>query len=365
MTNKILQIIPTPPNCTDGIGDFSLLLAEQMYKDYQITTHFLVFQTNLEVEENINGFPITCLESHNTEAFLSAIPKDISTVILQFSGFPYFQTNLRGMFGIGTPFWLVKALEKTINFRQIKLIVIFHELPKLYWRQIYFFNFLNPIHSQVSRQIAKLADVVSTTSHKYQKILESWLKQPVQRLFIPSTIGEPNLVPPLIKRKRCLIIFGGSARSRVYENALSELIECCQSLKIEEVYDIGASLDLQQSYDFQGVNFHELGFKNKEEIEQLMLNSIAGVLDYTPFPGDLSKSSVLAAYCAHGLVPILTQYNPSEKDGLYVDKHYLTLNNCTNKIDLSQLQKLADNAYQWYSEHSFPEIGKLVRNYIK
>lgn len=112
---KILQIIPTPPNCSDGIGDFSLLLAEQLLKDYRINSHFLVFRNDVQVESNINGFPITCLSNYSVEAFLLALPQDISTIILQFSGFPYFKTNLRGMFGVGTPFWLVKALKQAID----------------------------------------------------------------------------------------------------------------------------------------------------------------------------------------------------------------------------------------------------------
>jgi hypothetical protein len=365
MSTKILQIIPTPPNCTDGIGDFALLLAERLFKDYQIATHFLVFRTDIKVESTISGFPVTCLTSHNTQAFLSALPEDFTAIILQFSGFPYFQTNFCGMFGVGTPFWLVEALEKALNSRQLKLIAMFHELPKLYWRQRYFFDFLNPIHCHVSRQIAELTNVTIATSSKYQQILASWLKQPVNRIAIPSNMGEPDSVPPLTKRQRRLIIFGGSARTRVYKNAFAELIQCCQSLKIKEIYDVGPCLNLKERYDFQGLKFHELGFKTKEEISQLMLSSIAGIFDYTPFPGDLAKSGVLAAYCAHGLVPITTQYNPSEADGLHMNQHYLTLNNSVGQSNSNKLQAIADNAHNWYLAHSLPEITKVFNNYIQ
>ncbi len=211
MTSQILQIVPTPPHNTDGIGDLALLLAEQLSKDDGITTHFLVFRTDLKLDSTINGFPIISLPSHNTEAFLSALPENISAIVLHFSGYPYFQTNLSGMFGVNTPFWLVEALQKAIDSRQIKLIAMFHELPKLYWRQKYFFDFLNPIHSIVSRRIAKLADVVIASSTKYQQILATWLKRPVSKIAIPSNMGEPDLILPLKERKRSVIIFGGSA----------------------------------------------------------------------------------------------------------------------------------------------------------
>ncbi len=361
---KILQIIPTPPNCTDGIGDFALLLAEQLLKDYRINTHFLVFRTDIKVDSNINGFAVTRLSSHNAEAFLSAVPEDISTIVLQFSGFPYFQTNIRGMFGIGTPFWLVKALKKVMDSKQIKLIAMFHELPKLYWRQKYFFDFLNPIHSIVSRRIAKLADFVLASSNKYQQILATWLKRPVIKIAIPSNMGEPDLISPLKERKRSIIVFGGSARSRVYENALPELIQCCKFLKIDNIYDIGSYLNLKEKYDFQGLNFQELGYKSKEEISQLMLNAIAGCLDYAPFPGDLAKSGVFAAYCSHGLVSILTQYNPSEADGLIMNQHYLTLNSCSEKTDLNELQAIVDRGFNWYQTHSLSRVSQLFFNKI-
>lgn len=45
---------------------------------------------------------------------------------------PYFNTSLKGTFGAGTPFWLIDALQAVISNHQLKLIVIFHESPKLY-----------------------------------------------------------------------------------------------------------------------------------------------------------------------------------------------------------------------------------------
>ncbi len=48
-----------------------------------------------------------------------------------------------------------------------------------------------------------------------------------------------------------------------------------------------------------------------------MLNAIAGIFDYTPFPGDLAKSGVLAAYCAHGsysLVGLATDFLENVKN---------------------------------------------------
>lgn len=360
---KILQIIPTPPNLSDGIGDYASLLAKQLLKDHQITTHFLAFRTDIELTPVIDGFSATRLPAHHSQALLSTISEDIKAIVVHFSGYPYFKTNLKGTFGIDTPFWLIEALQSAIDSHHLKLIVMFHELPKLYWKQFYFFNYLNPIHSIVSRRLARLADAVITSSAGYQTILTKWLNQPVTRLSIFSNMGEPDFIPPLAERKRRMVIFGGSARYRVYKNAAKELIHCCKSLEIDEIYDIGPFLNLKKAFEFQDINLLELGFKSQEEISQIMLNSVAGCFDYTPFPGDLGKSGVLAAYCSHGLVPITTHYNPSEADGLQMNRHYLALKSWSD-LNLSAMQTVANNAHSWYQSHNLKEIANTFASSI-
>lgn len=364
MANQILQIIPTAPNCSDGIGDYALLLASQLLKDAQINTEFLVFRTDIEVESEIAGFATTRLPIHQSEALFSVVSEGIQAIVVHFSGYPYFNTSLKGMFGFETPFWFVEALQSIQQARQLKLIVMFHELPKLYWKQRYFLNSLNPIHSIVSRRLAHIADAVLTNSAQYQKILTNWVKHPVERLPIFSNMGEPDWILPLSERKRRLVIFGGATRQRVYQNAFQELIAACSALNIQEICDIGPPLNLNLAHFLKPINFVEMGFQSPAAISQLLLNSIAGCLDYTPFPGDLSKSGVLAAYCAHGVVPIVTRYNPSEADGLYSNQHYLTLDKGAVTSNLNDLQVVATNAYDWYQSHSLSAVTNVFLHHI-
>jgi hypothetical protein len=368
MAEQILQIIPTPPNSSDGIGDYAFLLASQLLKDAQINTQFLVFRNDIEVAPVIDEFSVARLPIYLPENLDSFIPEGVRAIVVHFSGYPYFDTSLKGMLGFRTPFWLVNVLQSIQQSRNIKLIVMFHELPKLYWKQFYLFGSLNPIHSIVSRRLAQIADTVLTTSAKYQNILTQWVKKPVLRLPIFSNMGEPELIPPLVERKRRLVVFGGAARQRVYQNAAKELIEACHSLGIEEICDIGPSLKLEVTYHFNGISLTEMGFQAKETISKLLLTSIAGCLDYTPFPGDLSKSGVFAAYCAHGMVPINTRYNPSESDGLNRNQHYLVLDHKLKNWNLVNLQTVADNARNWYQSHSLKEVSKTfvlsIRNNV-
>lgn len=363
MVDRILQIIPTPPNSSDGIGDYALLLATQLLEDFQIDTQFLVFRSDIEVEPVINGFPIARLPAHKPEVFCSCIPAGIRVIIIHFSSYPYFNTSLKGTFGFGTPFWLIDALRSVVRSHQLKLIVMFHELPKLHWKQFYLFELLNPLHSIVSRRLAEMADTVLTSSTKYQAILAKWLSRNVTKILIFSTIGEPNSVLPSIARQRRLVIFGGSARSRIYQNNFQVLIQNCKLLGIEEICDVGPPLELP-NFPNLDIKFVEMGFRSYPEIRELLLTSLVGCIDYTPFPGNLGKSSVFAAYCAHGLVPLLTQYNPSEADDLYLNQHYLVLDSQSDGLNLAQLQIIADQAHEWYQDHTIKEIAKIFSTCI-
>ncbi|PSB59243.1 hypothetical protein [Chamaesiphon polymorphus] len=358
MLEQILQIIPTPPNNSDGIGDYALLLATQFRKDFQIDTQFLVFRNDVEVAPSVDGFPIAVLSDYRSEVFCAAIPKSVGAIIVHFSAYPYFNTSLKGTFGVDTPFWLPDALQSTIESHQLKLIVMFHELSKLHWKQFYVFDLLNPIHSIVSRQIAKMADLVLTSSSKYQSILSEWIGASVTKISIFSNMGEPNLVLPLAARQRRLIVFGGSARVRIYQNHLPAIIKTCMLLEIEEICDIGPPLDLS-AIATEEIELVEMGFRSQAEIGQLLSTAIAGCLDYSPFPGSLGKSSVFAAYCAYGLLPILTGDNNAQQDGLYVNKHYLMSNERASDLKIDEVQKIVNNAREWYQNHTIAETAKI------
>lgn len=363
MIEQILQIIPTPPNSSDGIGDYALLLATQLLQDFQVDTQFLVFRNDIEVVPVVNGFSMAQLPSHQPEIFCSCIPTNIRVIIVHFSGYPYFNTSLKGIFGADTPFWFIDALQAVIKNHQLKLIVMFHELPKLHWKQFYLFDFLNPIQSIVSRRLARMADTVLTSSTKYQAILSEWLGRKVIRIFIFSNMGEPPSITPLVARQRRLIIFGGSARSRIYQNHFKVLIQSCKLLEIKEIYDVGPPLKLPKLPSSE-INLVERGYCSQTEISQLMMTSLAGCLDYSPFPGNLGKSGAFAAYCAHGILPILTRYNPSETNGLCMNQHYLVLGSKLDKSSLDRTQIIANKAYEWYQDHTLKEIAKIFHSYI-
>jgi hypothetical protein len=193
----------------------------------------------------------------------------------------------------------------------------------------------------------------------------NWTNNPITLVPVFSTIGEPDHVPLLADRQMRMVIFGGTARSRIYDSqgSIDRLIQACHALGIKEVYDIGPPLDLKNRYNFQDISFIEKGYLSSQDIRLLLLTSVAGCFDYTPFPGELAKSSVFAAYCAHGVVPISTQYNPSEGDGIYTSQHYLDLNDL-NPLSLSELQIISENVQSWYQPRNLKAVSQMFVSQI-
>lgn len=352
---KLLQIVPRLPPYSDGVGDYARLLAKQLSQSYQKETEFVAFRPGSKTPTETDGFYTHRLFNHTTDSFLTLIPKDIKGIILHYSNYPYLEGKL------DAPFWLAYALETLARQRTLPLVVMFHELPTLKWKN---FRALNPLQSLVSRQLAKIANAVITDSHHFKTHLEKWTDASVTCIPDFSTIGEPQAdqIHPLNKRKPRLVVFGGSDRKRAYRD-LAALIQTCKALGIQEICDIGTSQNLDPN-SFEPISFKEMGFQPAETVRRILLESMAGLIDYSRFPGDLGKSSVFAAFCAHGLMPICTQYNPSEPDGVFVDKQYVTAGNHLSNWSAQQCQGVANQARAWYCQHSLDINAKLFASYF-
>lgn len=356
MTEKIVQIVPRLPPYTDGVGDYSLKLAEQLLKQDKIKTHFLVCRPDIYPEKNIKGFPMTILPSLTTEAFLSVFPSDAKNVILQYSNYPYLQGKL------DLPFWLPRALDQLISQNDLKLLVMFHELPVLKWKKLRLFN---PLQCQISKYLANIAHYIVTNNSQFQQILQNWSQKTVECTPNFSTIGESQNLISLEARKNQMVIFGTTSRYRIYQNALPKLLKTCKILGIQTICDIGKSLNLKQKYNFSDLNLVEMGFQSSEVVKEVLLNSKYGCLDYSHFPKNLAKSTVFAAFSAHRLVPFLTENNYSQLDGLQVNQHYLVLDDQFPHLEDHKLEAIANNSYQWYNKHTLAQNTTVFASYFQ
>lgn len=345
----ITSLVSRLPPALDGVGDYALNLALRLRKDFDIKTHFVVGDPTFNVATEIKGFPVSQLSQCSANSLLAVLPRERfspTTVLLHYVNYGYAKR--------GCPIWLVDGLERWHRLSLNRsLVTMFHETyaSGLPWTSSFW---LSPLQKNLAARLVKMSDRCLTSREEYAKILSelSFGKQTdIPTLPVFSNIGEPEQVPPLAERNRCLIVFGSpSNRRRVYQESFAELERTCQLLEIEEVWDIGLSTGLTLS-TVNKVPVVEFGQRSASEISHFLLNSLVGFFDYNP--DYLAKSTIFAAYCAHGMLPVSDRRSTLSADNIAVGKHYWVPDAQTKNLpELSELQAIADHAYAWYQTHN-------------
>lgn len=335
---EVLQLCPRLPPAIDGIGDYAVALANGL-QQHDLHTHFMTFRQG---NEAVGSFPIRELPTDSPQAFVDAIPSNIQALLLHYSDYPYDPQS-------GAPYWLVDALKAMQHQRSLPLLIVFHEFPSFYLFKKTFYRF--PWQQQVAWNLAKLANGIVTNNGVTKTLLAKRLQQPILNLPVFSNIGELSHPIPLTQRKKRLVIFGTAGRrARIYQRSRAMLMNCCQRLGIEEICDIGPSLALEQS-DISGIPLIQKGEQSAAAISQLLSDSLAGMV-YSTDNGRLAKSGVFATYCAHGLVPIVTQEQSALMDGLQAQTHFLFAGLPAQSLSMERLQAIAQAAHQWYNQHN-------------
>ncbi len=352
----IVQIVPKLPPVIDGVGDYALNLAQQLYKDFGIRTHFIIGDSTWTGGAVIEGLPVSQVAECSATALLASLSNLCPTVVLlHYVGYGYAKR--------GCPFWLVEGLERWRNGGGRLLVTMFHELyasgPP--WTSSFW---LSPLQRNLAVRLANLSDRCLTSRQGYAKSLHQLSRgkqTQIPALPVFSNIGEPEQVLPLAERTRRLVVFGGrSNRLRVYQESLAALELACRLLEVEEICDIGPPTGLSLSLNTPVM---EMGQRCATEIKAILSDSIAGFLDYNP--DYLAKSTIFAAYCAHRLLPISSQSQAMPIDGVEAGKQYWTVDEqTTGSKDLVELQAIADNAYNWYQNHALSVQAKIFFTHL-
>ncbi|MGA9378555.1 MAG: hypothetical protein WBV73_07270 [Phormidium sp.] len=357
---QVISIVPNLPPAIDGVGDYALNLARQLHKDFGVDTHFIIGNPREIEAPKTEVFSAIQVQEHSAANLLTILKNNYqqaSTVLLHYVGYGYAKR--------GCPFWLVNALEKWRSANvNCSLVIMFHEVYATgpIWSSSFW---LSPLQKNLAMRLSRSSDRCLTSKQGYAKILrELSAGKQIQIPTLPvfSNIGEPKSVPPLTERSKRLVIFGSSSnRQRVYHRSRNALECTCQELEIEEILDVGPAMGIDIS-SINGIPVVKMGKRTADEISKIMLNSRAGFFDYhTEY---LSKSTIFAAYCAHGLIPIGTFYSDLQVDGLEVGKHYWLADRPTGKLTLERGQAIAHQAYAWYQNHNLSAQAKLFFTYL-
>ncbi|MBD2503647.1 glycosyltransferase family 1 protein [Anabaena azotica] len=346
LNHQIIFIVPRLPPAVDGVGDYALNLAKQLRQDFGIVINFVVGDPNWSGEASVEGFAVKQVADCSRAALSELLPSNQhpTTVLLHYVGYGYARR--------GCPVWLVEGLEywrKAVTKGQ--LVTMFHELYAFgsIWTSQFW---TSPVQRNLAARLVRLSDRCLTNKQGYADIINKLGQgkhSTIPALPVFSNIGEPKHITSLLERSRSLVVFGSpGSRSRVYLNSQLALQRTCLELEIDEILDIGPPLD----YKIDAVNAIPvvcMGVKSAQEISNLLLNSLVGFFNYhTQY---LAKSTIFAAYCAHGLLPIGMSYKGQDVDGLEAGKHYWLADKYLQTMNLSTGQIVADNAYAWYQKH--------------
>ena len=349
--SSVFAIVTRLPKAIDGVGDYALNLARQLRKDFKIQTQFIVGNPDWKGEVEIEGFLVHQVIDGNSDQLTALLEGDRnSPVLLHYVGYGYAKR--------GCPIWLVDGIQRWKNlYPRRSLVTMFHEIyaSGLPWQSSFW---LSPLQKNIATRLVRLSDRVITSKQSYADILvklSNGKHAHIKALPVFSNVGEPKQILPLSERQKRLVIFGGvSNRMRVYQESQADLDYICQHLGIQEIIDLGTSTGIAPK-SIGNVPILELGQQPAEKISDIMADAIAGFLNYNP--NFLSKSSIFAAYCAHGLLPINVRGSDIPIDKIKLGEHYWISSKVELK-DIERMQAIANNAHSWYFHHNLSNQSK-------
>lgn len=344
----VVQIVPQLPPALGGVAGYALALARSLRDHAGVTTRFLVTDPAWRAEEwseaglTAERFTARGLERQEARSLRRTLAEltdgSGSPVLLHYANYAYERR--------GCPFWLASGMADWKSAARNRLLTFFHEVyasgpPRRssFW--------LAPVQRHLAARLVRLSDRSATSLLLYAGLLEELVPGSGPTVLpVLSPLGEPAAPPPLAERRRQLVVFGGAgARRNAYGPCGSALAAACRSLEIEEVLDVGAPLpanDLPGTIG--GVPLRPVGPLPDQAASDLLRTAFAGFVAYPP--QFLAKSTIFAAYCAHGLLPVgIREPGASSPDG----EIFWTPGDPSRP---AELQAMATAAQAWYLRHS-------------
>jgi hypothetical protein len=214
----------------------------------------------------------------------------------------------------------------------------------------------------VASQLVKRSDFWVTNTELKFDWLRTQAGQLSHRLMpVYSNVGEAAVVPE--PKKKMLVVFGSEpVRAHSWREAGEALFRWTDAAGIE-VHDIGTPVQdpaLQATLQAQGVIQH--GRLASEQIHELMSAATWGLVAYSTH--DVAKSGVFAAYCAHGVIPVLLSANPNRYDGLAPGTHYLQ---GVPEADPTpaQVERMSRAAFDWYQDHTVAACVAAIEDLLR
>jgi len=356
---SVIQIVPRRTDQPDGVGDYATLLARALFQQKGWVSTF-VPGTPAGVEPPIRDawrtVPVTVQRGRHLARHLTDLCKETETgaVILHVSGYGYQKR--------GAPLWLLNGMRtwRRAN-RNIRLLGIFHELfaTGRVWQSSFW---LSRAQSYVTRELWRLCDGGVATNHAYFEQLAAWrpnMRGQLKVMPVFSNVGEPKVVVPPAHRSNYMAVFGrpGTEHWVYYGPDSQNSAILAQKLNVEKIIDIGLR-DSAPPTSLGKTPVSCLGRLPGSAVSHHLLNCRFGLINYDV--PRLGKSSVFAAYAAHGVIPVCIQADCRPNNDLKQGQHFLQWPLEEVPADLSEIQM---NLRNWYQEHSTASQAELISDW--
>lgn len=357
---RLIQIVPYRARAPEGVGDHARLLAEKFRTSLGVETSFVACTPLPPEERREDEWETLHLARRGTNELLGALAEleqrdGPVPILLHLSGFGFHRR--------GAPFWLAEALERwQRSHRENKLAVVFHELfatGPVISRNFWF----GQLQRRAVRRIARLADGGITALDAKLAWLRRVGKTSADFHSMPcfSTIGESgSTLDAASDRPAKLAIFGrGNVLPEIYRQRGDLLAEFVRANAIKHIVDIGPRADAPP-VEIAGVPVNRLGSLDPEPLRAELASARFGALYYDA--GELPKSSIFAAYAAHGTIPLCFSAPRRDMNGLREGEHFLRIDHdiAPPIADVVSINRLQANAMTWYRPHSIGRTATLL-----
>jgi hypothetical protein len=360
---RILQIVPRAPGSHDGVGDYALKLAERLASDHGLETAFASAAPSSVSQ--VANFRIVAPLSAITKGDRKSVPH----IILHYVNYGYHER--------GVPTHLPRFLRSLREASDGALVTIFHELyasaPP--WRSAFW---LQPMQKSIARAVARLSDSCVVSSETMRDLLRNLAPESNITVHpVVSTLGEPTFASAQFVRRnphRWSIFGGQHLLQRSLRSFRQRLPFIPETFAPKELFILGGS-------DNPGIRrelgrIRDLACHYHPAIEARAASDILsscsfGWMDYfrqrNVSTDIILKSGSFASYCAHGVIPVLSQAGPPiALQGEQMPGPYFIDANDSNLPQSSHRANISADIYDWYRRHGAVEhLARAIATLLK
>lgn len=346
----LIHIAPELPPTVGGVADYTAILSRRLVEVSDGNIEPTLMHAGWRKAETIDvDFPIVDLSGQcsasalaNTIEKLAEETSSRTVVLLEYSGYGYAKR--------GAPLWLVRGARQACRNESVSILTMFHEISASgpVWSSAFW---LSPVQSYVARQLSRLSSGIMTTHPTRADRLRGYVEQNAQIQVCPafSNVGEPSSRPSFEGRGARAVVFGGGRTKKALYDTHQTVIQAgLERWGVETVVDVGPPEAAMP--DALETKVEVRGVQPAEDIGQLLLNTRIGLLHYPA--AHLTKSGIMAAYMAHGVVPVLVNSGPPG-DVLESNTHFVSWSEEsvfeTGPVGATQVVR---STVQWYDQHA-------------